>query len=262
MMGIPEQSPYFLDWLRPGRSPSPYSAVSGFMRDYPPRAGLTPNQSMMRPPVHPMFGDPSRWVVPHYGPRRPLPAPPPRYRPPDPYTRRLLDLWRTPPEPQTQGAPQEQLPFHGFTPGGRYSRTTARNPGAVNRPRPNIGAEFSGQGYVPGAPLGSWGGKGGGGNAQAWQTLLSAMVPNSPGNAIASLLGNWAFGPVGGAAASKAYDLLNGRFPNKTSTPTPIVAMPPASTPNIGRGSPLLFGPTPTTRSRNMRSTGLPSGLY
>ena len=183
IMGIPEQSPYFLDWRR-SQASSPYSAppATAFMGNYPPRASSTTTRQMARLPVHPMFDDPLRWVVPRYNRPKPIAAPPTRYRPQDLYTRRLLETWRAMQRPQAvQTSPHPLEQALGYRPGGNYGI------------QPSVIASGNANGFVKNPP---WWTQllalAGGPMADAALGLARAAIGNRNAGTLSAIMGDYA----------------------------------------------------------------------
>lgn len=183
IMGIPEQSPYFLDWRR-SQASSPYSAppATAFMGNYPPRASSTTTRQMARLPVHPMFDDPLRWVVPRYNRPKPIAAPPTRYRPQDLYTRRLLETWRAMQRPQAvQTSPHPLEQALGYRPGGNYGI------------QPSVIASGNANGFVKNPP---WWTQllalAGGPMAGAALGLARAAIGNRNAGTLSAIMGDYA----------------------------------------------------------------------
>ena len=158
------------------------AAATAFMGNYPPRASSTTTRQMARLPVHPMFDDPLRWVVPRYNRPKPIAAPPTRYRPQDLYTRRLLETWRAMQRPQAvQTSPHPLEQALGYRPGGNYGI------------QPSVIASGNANGFVKNPP---WWTQllalAGGPMADAALGLARAAIGNRNAGTLSAIMGDYA----------------------------------------------------------------------
>ena len=273
---------------------SPYAAPSAtaFMGNYPPRVGWSLNPSTTQPRTHPMFRDPSRWVVPRYNRPRSMPVLPPRYRPPDPCTRRLLELrrWMAP-------APQGPRYLGGGPPGGGPTRPGYPGSGSQNQGGLGLGNALMDNPprWTAGLPFGIGGlmSAGAGLNNvnyaskanQNFQGLMGDLGFDNVGGEDPGTFGNYAKGLIGfgygDADAAAAYAgglksaanymgqnqsaiaaLIAAASQAQAATQAQARAAARARSRNVSMrgGGPL--GGRGSQRSFNIATTGLPSGLY